>query len=67
MEASSAQYILQQYIAASGGLKLSKFHWQCLCKGKSEMNPDMWYVELAIGGRKMLVAKGSLCGGTHLG
>ncbi|PNX65179.1 hypothetical protein L195_g062465, partial [Trifolium pratense] len=25
------------------------------------------YVELAIGGHKMLVAMGSLCGGTHLG
>ncbi|CAI8606263.1 unnamed protein product [Vicia faba] len=84
IETSSAQYILQQYIAASGGLKLQNSINNAYAMGKVrmiasefetakkvtrsrnsskvaesggfvlwQMNPDMWYVELALGGSKV--------------
>ncbi|CAL0305795.1 unnamed protein product [Lupinus luteus] len=84
IETSSAQYILQQYIAASGGQKLHNSISNAYAMGKVkmiasefetankvvrsrnsskaaesggfilwQMNPDMWYVELAIGGSKV--------------
>ncbi|CAA0830961.1 Protein of unknown function (DUF620 [Striga hermonthica] len=84
IEASSAQYILQQYTAACGGQKVqgsiknayamgklkmvaSEFETATkLVKHKNtarlaesggfvlwQMNPDMWYVELAVGGSKV--------------
>lgn len=80
-ETSSAQYILQQYTAASGGLKLQNSIRNAYALGKLkmvssefesamkamksrssthtggfvlwQMNPDMWYVELAVGGSKV--------------
>lgn len=83
-ETSSAQYILQQYTAASGGLKLQNSIHNAYAMGKLkmlasdletpnkviknrnssksaesggfvlwQMNPDMWYVELALGGSKV--------------
>ncbi|KAH9655770.1 hypothetical protein KPL70_022429 [Citrus sinensis] len=83
-EASSAQYILQQYTAASGGQKLQNSIRNAYAMGKVrmvasefetaartvknrnatrcaesggfvlwQMNPDMWYVELAVGGSKV--------------
>ncbi|CAN6816702.1 unnamed protein product [Brassica oleracea var. botrytis] len=86
METSSAQYILQQYTAASGGYKLhssvqngyvmgrirtvaSEFETGSKgSKSKSNsskavesggfvlwhMSPDMWYMELVLGGSKVL-------------
>ncbi|MED6217294.1 hypothetical protein PIB30_016280 [Stylosanthes scabra] len=84
IETSSAQYILQQYIAASGGQKLQNSINNAYAMGKVrmvasefetaqkvmrsrnsskatesggfvlwQMNPDMWYVELALGGSKV--------------
>ncbi|KAK9756398.1 hypothetical protein RND81_01G094300 [Saponaria officinalis] len=84
IETSSAQYILQQYTAASGGLKLQKSIRNAYAMGKLktlasnietpttviknrgssksaesggfvlwQMNPDMWYVELALCGSKI--------------
>ncbi|XP_020210167.1 uncharacterized protein LOC109795154 [Cajanus cajan] len=84
IETSSAQYILQQYTAASGGLKLQNTIRNAYAMGKVrmvasefetatkvvknrnasrsaesggfvlwQMNPDMWYVELAVGGSKV--------------
>ncbi|GJN12734.1 hypothetical protein PR202_ga31040 [Eleusine coracana subsp. coracana] len=89
IESSSAQYILQQYIAASGGAKLLRSVRNAYAMGKVrmvasefetatrvvknsgggsgsgaaaveqggfvlwQMSPDMWYVELAIGGSKV--------------
>ncbi|XP_044509864.1 uncharacterized protein LOC123228528 [Mangifera indica] len=83
IETSSAQYILQQYTAASGGQKLHSIHNAYAMgrvtmiasefeKGNKvtrnrnsskgaesggfvlwQMNPDMWYVELALGGNKV--------------
>lgn len=81
IETSSAQYILQQYTAASGGLKLQNSIRNAYALGKLkmvssefesamkaiknrssahsggfvlwQMNPDMWYVELAVGGSKV--------------
>lgn len=84
IETSSAQYILQQYLAASGGLKLQSSIHNAYATGKLkmlasdietpdkviknrssskcaesggfvlwQMNPDMWYVELALGGSKV--------------
>ncbi|CAO2833956.1 unnamed protein product [Amaranthus hypochondriacus] len=84
IETSSAQYILQQYTAASGGLKLQNSIHNAYAMGKLkmlasdietpskviknrnssksaesggfvlwQMNPDMWYVELALGGSKV--------------
>lgn len=84
IEASSAQYILQQYTAASGGQKLQNSIRNAYAMGKVrmvasefetaartvknrnatrcpesggfvlwQMNPDMWYVELAVGGSKV--------------
>ncbi|KAK7291074.1 hypothetical protein RIF29_05949 [Crotalaria pallida] len=84
IETSSAQYILQQYIAASGGQKLQNSVNNAYAMGKLkmiacefetankvtrnrnsskatesggfvlwQMNPDMWYVELALGGSKV--------------
>ncbi|KAK7390963.1 hypothetical protein VNO78_19203 [Psophocarpus tetragonolobus] len=84
IETSSAQYILQQYMAASGGLKLQNTIRNAYAMGKVrmvasefetatrvvknrnasrcaesggfvlwQMNPDMWYVELAVGGSKV--------------
>ncbi|KAE9589359.1 hypothetical protein Lal_00000424 [Lupinus albus] len=84
IETSSAKYILQQYIAASGGLKLQNSIKNAYAMGKMtmvasefetatrvvknrsaskcaesggfvlwQMNPDMWYVELAVGGSKV--------------
>ncbi|KAD2393137.1 hypothetical protein R6Q59_012777 [Mikania micrantha] len=79
IEASSAQYILQQYTAASGVQKLqnsiknayvmgkvkmvaSEFETSSsVLKNKHEtggfvlwqMNPDMWYIELSVGGIKV--------------
>ncbi|KAK6116262.1 hypothetical protein DH2020_049984 [Rehmannia glutinosa] len=83
-ETSSAQYILQQYLAASGGQKLQNSIQNAYAMGKVkmlasdietatkviknknsskaaesggfvlwQMNPDMWYVELALGGSKV--------------
>ncbi|RZR82123.1 hypothetical protein BHM03_00008476 [Ensete ventricosum] len=83
-ETSSAQYILQQYTAASGGLKLLSSIRNAYAMGKVrmvatdfetatrvikarnasrdaesggfvlwQMAPDMWYVELAVGGSKV--------------
>ena len=83
-ESSSAQYILQQYLAASGGHKVQSSVQNAYAMGsvkmltsdietatkvlKSrnsakaaesgsfvlwQMNPDMWYVELALGGSKV--------------
>ena len=81
-ETSSAQYILQQYMAASGGQKVQNSINNAYAKGKVrmiasefetankvsrnsskaaesggfvlwQMNPDMWYVELALGGSKV--------------
>ncbi|XP_022922959.1 uncharacterized protein LOC111430784 [Cucurbita moschata] len=84
IETSSAQYILQQYTAASGGQKLQNSIRNAYAMGKLrmvaaefetatkvmksrnpstraesggfvlwQMNPDMWYVELAVGGSKV--------------
>ncbi|CAI9763046.1 unnamed protein product [Fraxinus pennsylvanica] len=84
IETSSAQYILQQYLAASGGQKLQNSIHNAYAMGKVkmmasdietatkviksrnsskasesggfvlwQMNPDMWYVELALGGSKV--------------
>lgn len=84
IETSSAQYILQQYIAASGGLKLLNTIRNSYAMGKLkmvasefetatkivknrhaskssesggfvlwQMAPEMWYVELAVGGSKV--------------
>ncbi|KAI7757516.1 hypothetical protein M8C21_015220 [Ambrosia artemisiifolia] len=83
-ETSSAQYILQQYMAASGGQKLQNSIHNAYAMGKVkmlafdietatkviknrnssktaesggfvlwQMNPDMWYVELALGASKV--------------
>ncbi|KAL0365327.1 UNVERIFIED_CONTAM: hypothetical protein Sangu_0630300 [Sesamum angustifolium] len=83
-ETSSAQYILQQYTAASGGQKVQNAVKNAYAMGKLkmvasefetatkvvksrnaarasesggfvlwQMNPDMWYVELAVGGSKV--------------
>ncbi|KAJ7966555.1 Glutamyl-tRNA (Gln) amidotransferase subunit A (DUF620) [Quillaja saponaria] len=84
IETSSAQYILQQYTAASGGQKLQNSITNAYAMGKVrmiasefetpkgvirnrnsskaaesggfvlwQMNPVMWYVELALGGSKV--------------
>uniref|UniRef100_A0A0D9VVJ2 Lipase-like protein n=1 Tax=Leersia perrieri TaxID=77586 RepID=A0A0D9VVJ2_9ORYZ len=90
IESSSAQYILQQYVAASGGAKLLRSARNAYAMGKVRMvasefetatrvvknrggnagaaaasaveqggfvlwrmAPDMWYVELAVGGSKV--------------
>ncbi|XWS39894.1 hypothetical protein CRYUN_Cryun18bG0093700 [Craigia yunnanensis] len=84
IETSSAQYILQQYTAASGGQKLQNSIRNAYAMGKLkmiaseyetatrtvknrngsrgvesggfvlwQMNPDMWYVELAVGSSKV--------------
>ncbi|CAI0451687.1 unnamed protein product [Linum tenue] len=84
IETSSAQYILQQYTAASGGQRLQGSIHNAYAMGKVrmiasefetankvtknrgssktaesggfvlwQMNPDMWYVELALGGSKV--------------
>lgn len=84
IETSFAQYIVQQYIAASGGQKLLNCIQNAYAMGKFkmsaseietaarvtkfrnalrdaepggfvlwQMNPDMWYVELAVGGSKV--------------
>ncbi|RWR81437.1 Soluble secretory phospholipase A2 receptor [Cinnamomum micranthum f. kanehirae] len=84
IEASSAQYILQQYTAATGGQKLQNSIRNAYAMGKVkmvtsefetatkvvknrngtratesggfvlwQMTPDMWYVELAVGGSKV--------------
>ncbi|GKV43223.1 hypothetical protein SLEP1_g50539 [Rubroshorea leprosula] len=84
IETSSAQYILQQYTAASGGQKLQGSIRNAYAMGKLrmvasevetatktvknrnasrcaesggfvlwQMDPDMWYVELAVGGSKV--------------
>ncbi|KAK9053955.1 hypothetical protein SSX86_025030 [Deinandra increscens subsp. villosa] len=84
IETSSAQYILQQYMAASGGQKLQNSIHNAYAMGKVkmlafdietatkviknrnssktaesggfvlwQMNPDMWYVELALGASKV--------------
>ncbi|KAK4424241.1 hypothetical protein Salat_1617500 [Sesamum alatum] len=84
IESSSAQYILQQYTAASGGQKVQSSIKNAYAMGKLkmvasefetatkvvknrnaaraaenggfvlwQMNPDMWYVELAVGGSKV--------------
>ncbi|KAF0907108.1 hypothetical protein E2562_015648 [Oryza meyeriana var. granulata] len=86
IESSSAQYILQQYMAASGGAKLLRSTRNAYAMGKVRMvasefetatrvvknrgsvataaveqggfvlwrmAPDMWYVELAVGGSKV--------------
>ena len=83
-ETSSAQYILQQYIAATGGQKFQNCIHNAYATGKVwmlafdsetaakavksrnssrtteaggfvlwQMNPDMWYVEVALGGTKI--------------
>ncbi|KAL8553417.1 hypothetical protein ACS0TY_001911 [Phlomoides rotata] len=84
IETSSAQYILQQYTAASGGQRVQSSIKNAYAMGKMkmiaseletatkvvknrnvsraaetggfvlwQMNPDMWYVELAVGGSKV--------------
>ncbi|KAL1060424.1 hypothetical protein V6Z11_1Z098400 [Gossypium hirsutum] len=68
IETSSAQYILQQYTAASGWRMIaSEFETaNKVTKNRNsskaaesggfvlwQMNPDMWYVELALGGSKV--------------
>ncbi|XP_050214255.1 uncharacterized protein LOC126665481 [Mercurialis annua] len=84
IETSSAQYILQQYTAASGGQRIQNSIRNAYAMGKVrmiasefetankvtknrnsskaaesggfvlwQMNPDMWYVELALGGSKV--------------
>ncbi|XP_076895469.1 uncharacterized protein LOC143548098 [Bidens hawaiensis] len=84
IEISTAQYIVQQYTAASGGQKLQNSIKNAYAMGKVkmvasefetasqvvkykhgakaaesggfvlwQMNPDMWYVELAVGGSKV--------------
>ncbi|XP_042471968.1 uncharacterized protein LOC122054220 [Zingiber officinale] len=85
VETSSAQYILQQYTAASGGVKLQSTIRNAYAMGKVrmaatefetvtkvvknsggfaraaesgsfilwQMAPEMWYVELAVGGSKV--------------
>ncbi|PAN49029.1 hypothetical protein PAHAL_9G421000 [Panicum hallii] len=86
IESSSAQYILQQYMAASGGAKVLRSVRNAYAMGKVrmvasefetatrvvknrgsgaasaveqggfvlwQMSPDMWYVELAVGGSKV--------------
>ncbi|KAL1193411.1 hypothetical protein V5N11_030034 [Cardamine amara subsp. amara] len=83
IETSSAQYILQQYTAACGGLKLQNSIKNAYAMGKLkmitseletstravrnrnstksetggfvlwQMNPDLWYVELSVGGSKV--------------
>ncbi|PKA61002.1 hypothetical protein AXF42_Ash020810 [Apostasia shenzhenica] len=84
IETSSAQYILQQYAAASGGIKLLSSIHNSYAMGKVrmvasefetankviknrnssrnaerggfvlwQMAPEMWYVELAVGGSKI--------------
>ncbi|KAL7125254.1 hypothetical protein ABFS83_14G104800 [Erythranthe nasuta] len=84
IENSSAQYILQQYTAASGGQKVQNSIKNAYAMGKLKMvasefetatrvvknrnadravesgsfvlwqkNPNMWYVELAVGGSKV--------------
>ncbi|XP_073053014.1 uncharacterized protein [Primulina eburnea] len=84
IETSSSQYILQQYLAASGGQKVQNSVQNAYATGKVkmlasdletatkviksrnsakaaesggfvlwQMNPDMWYVELALGGSKV--------------
>ncbi|KAE8669407.1 putative brg-1 associated factor [Hibiscus syriacus] len=84
IETSTAQYILQQYTAASGGQKLQNSIRNAYAMGKFkmvaceyetaartvknhncsrgaesggfvlwQMNPDVWYVELAVGGSKV--------------
>ncbi|GFY95004.1 glutamyl-tRNA (Gln) amidotransferase subunit A [Actinidia rufa] len=84
IETSSAQYIIQQYTAASGGQRLQNSIRNAYAMGKVkmlacefetagrvmknrhlardtesggfvlwQMNPDMWYVELAVGGSKV--------------
>ncbi|KDP41651.1 hypothetical protein JCGZ_16058 [Jatropha curcas] len=84
IETSSAQYILQQYTAASGGQRVQNSIYNAYAMGKVkmiasefetankvtrnknsskaaesggfvlwQMNPDMWYVELALGGSKV--------------
>ncbi|CAA0806785.1 Protein of unknown function (DUF620 [Striga hermonthica] len=84
IETSSAQYILQQYTAASGGQKIQNSIKNAYAMGKLkmvasefetaskivknrniaraaesggfvlwQMDPDMWYVELAVGGSKV--------------
>ncbi|CAI9783273.1 unnamed protein product [Fraxinus pennsylvanica] len=84
IETLSAQYILQQYTAATGGQKLLNSVKNAYAMGKLkmvasefetatkvvknrnaartaesggfvlwQMNPDMWYVELAVGGSKV--------------
>ncbi|KAG8654802.1 uncharacterized protein LOC110614740 [Manihot esculenta] len=84
IEATSAQYILQQYTAASGGQAVQNSILNAYAMGKVrmmasefetankvkknqnslktaesggfvlwKMNPDMWYVELALGGSKI--------------
>ncbi|XP_020399396.1 uncharacterized protein [Zea mays] len=86
IESSSAQYILQQYLAASGGAKVLRSARNAYAMGKVRMvasefetatrvvknrgaaaaaaveqggfvlwrmSPDMWYVELAVGGSKV--------------
>ncbi|KAM1862991.1 hypothetical protein ACFX14_003385 [Malus domestica] len=84
IETSSAQYILQQYTAASGGQKLQNSIKNAYAMGKVrmvasefetatkvmktrnasrcaesggfvlwQMSPDMWYVELEVGGSKV--------------
>jgi hypothetical protein len=83
-ETSSAQYILQQYLAASGGQKLlssvrnayamgkvrmvatecetagrvvkNRMAARCAEPGRFvlwQMAPEMWYIELAVGGSKV--------------
>ncbi|KAG6424963.1 hypothetical protein SASPL_115386 [Salvia splendens] len=84
IETSSAQYIVQQYTAASGGQKVQNAVRNAYAMGKVkmvasefetatkvvknrnvsraaesggfvlwQMSPDMWYVELAVGGSKV--------------
>ncbi|KAK4769459.1 hypothetical protein SAY86_027609 [Trapa natans] len=81
IETSSAQYILQQYMAASGGQKLQNSIRNSYALGKLkminsefettakviknrnsaetggfvlwQMDPNMWYVELSVGGSKV--------------
>ncbi|KAF3443543.1 hypothetical protein FNV43_RR13229 [Rhamnella rubrinervis] len=66
METSSAQYILQQYTAASGGQKLQNSIHNAYAMGRCIQTCGMWSLHL-VAARFMLVAMGSLCGGTPHG
>ncbi|RVW61476.1 hypothetical protein CK203_031990 [Vitis vinifera] len=67
-ETSSAQYILQQYTAASGGQKLQNSIRNAYAMGKVKMIASEFETATRLGvARFMLAAMASLSGGTHPG